>query len=164
MVSVIIALNAGARCLRSLLNYRLRSANNVPLSTLPLFPSPFVSPPHNPVLRRSSSIERKSRSSRLLSFSLFRPISPIPALLSRRHDAHTTAYLLLASPLNGISVLSDGPRAELRPCTSLARFLLLSVVATCSHSLSVLFLFRFFAEYIARTERADASLSFSSTR
>ncbi|KYQ54265.1 hypothetical protein ALC60_06809, partial [Trachymyrmex zeteki] len=48
----------------------------------------------------------------------------------------TTAYLLLASPLNGISVLSDGPRAELRPCTSLGRFLPLSVVARPALTLS----------------------------
>ncbi|KYM78991.1 hypothetical protein ALC53_10545, partial [Atta colombica] len=70
--------------------------------------SPSVSPSHNPVQRRSSFIE-----------------------------CNTTTNLLLVSPLNGISVLSDGPRAELRPCTSLGRFLPLSIVATYSHSLSL---------------------------
>lgn len=72
VVSVIIGLNASARCLRSLLNYRLRSANNAPLSNLPL-PLPSVSPPHTLHLaRRSSSIERDRAGFDLPhSFSLF---------------------------------------------------------------------------------------------
>lgn len=123
-----------------------------------------------PAPRRSSSRERgairpASRDlphSRSLSFSSSRP-PPSPTRC-------TTAYLLLlASPLNGISVLSDGPRAELRPCGSFSLPLPFSppfsrsltrsfprrrVMATfLSCSLSRPFLFRLIAEYIARVHR-----------
>lgn len=158
VVSVIIALNAGARRLRSLLNYRLRSANNVPLSTL----APLVSPPHTLVPRRSSSLVRwrdraqlRKRLPLSLSFflSFLPPPSPAPfrPVFSPMHRG--VAYLLLASPLNGISVLSDGPRAELRPCASLARFPLRRPLASSpgpSYS-GILF-----AEYIAARERRCA--------
>lgn len=159
VVSVIIALNAGARWLRSLLNYRLRSANNVPLSTLvPL----SLSPPHTRAPRRSSFLGRRrdrgpgfGRLPLSFSFLLCLPLSPFPpphclalsAPCSRRRDTHHgVVYLLLASPLNGISVLSDGPRAELRPCASLARFLLPSLLIPESS----------LREYIARAASADA--------
>lgn len=90
---------------------------------------------------------------RSLSFSvfLFLPFPPhclaLSAPCSRRRDTHHgVVYLLLASPLNGISVLSDGPRAELRPCASLARFLLPSLLIPESS----------LREYIARAASADA--------
>lgn len=90
---------------------------------------------------------------RSLSFSvfLFLPFPPhclaLSAPCSRRRDTHYgVVYLLLASPLNGISVLSDGPRAELRPCASLARFLLPSLLIPESS----------LREYIARAASADA--------
>lgn len=134
---------------------------------LPLRPAPASQPR---VSRRSSSIECDGPlpSSRLFDLALFPsfPSSCLPRscpLLSSTWC--TTAYLLLASPLNGIGVLSDGPRAELRPYTTLARFL---PAPFCSRDLlslflPALFLFRLFAEYIARTERADAPLPPSSS-
>lgn len=89
---------------------------------------------------------------RSLSFSvfLFLPFPliawPFPPRSRRRDTHHGVVYLLLASPLNGISVLSDGPRAELRPCASLARFLLPSLLIPESS----------LREYIARAASADA--------
>jgi len=161
VVSVIIALNAGARCLRSLLNYRLRSANNVPLSTLPLSSSPSqprttpfcADPPHPLSATRSSQLRPTSL---FLSFLSPSPVSPV-LLLS---TWCTTAYLLLASPLNRISVLSDGPRAELRPyifSSSLRGCDLLSLSRLFSYSGSL-------RNTSQETERVDASLSLSFAR
>ncbi|EZA56968.1 hypothetical protein X777_03152, partial [Ooceraea biroi] len=69
------------------------------------------------LLHSASGPEVRGSHSLSLSFSFSFSFSPILALLSRSHTRHLVLYLPLASPLNGISVLSDGPRAELRPCT-----------------------------------------------
>lgn len=84
---------------------------------------PPLSRPRTTPFRVDPFSSDATRSSLPLSLSFFfsfsLPFSRSRPLLSTGCAA---AYLLLASPLNGISVLSDGPRAELRPCTSLARF------------------------------------------
>lgn len=99
MVSVIIALNAGARRLRSLLNYRLCSANNVPLSTLPLLQPSSYTPFY---LFPSSSASTAVPPVLLLPFSPPRPPPPFPI-----------SSLLALGERDW--VLSDGPQAELRP-------------------------------------------------
>lgn len=94
-----------------------------PLRPLLLSPSSPLSCPCTTPFRPLDPLPSDAtRSSRLfLSLSLF--FSPSPRSRPPLSPTGcTTAYLLLASPLNGISVLSDGPRAELRSCTSLARF------------------------------------------
>lgn len=136
VVSVIIALNAGARCLRSLLNYRLRSANNVPLSNLPL-PLPSVSRPrtHTPPSCASILFHRARRDRAgfdlLLSFSLFRlfPLPPFPAPLSRRHDAPRRTFFSLHPWTESASYLmGHGLNYDCAPL-SLVSFLRLSVVS-----------------------------------
>lgn len=108
VVSVIIALNAGARRLRSLLNYRLCSANNVPLSIL-LPPSTFILHPPSISIPFLIYLHRPFKLS-LFSFvfPIRSPVSPSPPISS-----------LLARGERDW-VLSDGPQAELRPALFLS--------------------------------------------
>lgn len=138
VVSVIIALNAGARWLRSLLNYRLRSANNVPLSTPPSPSSPA------PLSRPRTTLFRVDP----LPSDAFEPSSFLPLSLSPR-----------SSPLTGCIPSSRFTlERNQRPIwwatgwtttVHLSRSFLLFVAS----SPETLFLFRLFAEYIARERR-----------
>lgn len=150
MVSVIIALNAGARWLRSLLNYRLRSANNAPLSTPPTPPSPSLC--LAPAQPRSASIlfprMRRDRESRLLpfSFSFFSPFS-----LTRY--TRCTFFSLHPRTESASYLMGHGLNYDRAPLSLVVSSLLRGLLSP-----EILFLFRLFAEYIARDPSLDYTI------